>query len=177
MSEQTTADAAVSELIDRYCAVWSEPSPARRAELLDQVWERDATYTDPRIHATGSDELLAHIESVLTRRPGAKVERTSMVDLHHGIARFSWHVIQGDGAPLLDGLDIAELSASGKRIRRIVGFFGPLRERESLRAPLTPPDGPRHGSGSAGEGFDRFHDLTSFQQPVRLSAPPAPAPA
>jgi hypothetical protein len=55
------------------------------------------------------------------------VLRTSAVDVHHGVARFAWHVIQADGTSLPDGLDIAELSADGKRIRRIVGFFGPLR--------------------------------------------------
>lgn len=126
MGEQINPD-IVPELIDRYCAVWSEPSPSRRAELLAQVWAHEATYTDPSIHATTSDELLAHIERVLARRPGSRVVRTSVVDIHHGIARFSWHVIQADGAALPDGLDIAELSSNGKRIRRIVGFFGPMR--------------------------------------------------
>jgi hypothetical protein len=115
------------ELIDRYCAVWSDPSPVRRAELLAQVWAHDATYTDPTVHTTTADELLAYITKVLARRPGAKVVRTSAVDAHHGIARFSWHVIQADGTALPDGLDIAELSADGKQIQRIVGFFGPLR--------------------------------------------------
>jgi hypothetical protein len=101
---------ALAQLIDRYCAVWSESSASRRAELLDQVWAHDATYTDPTIHAATPAELLAHIESVLARRPGARVVRTSIVDV-----------------ALPDGLDIAELSSDGGRIRRIVGFFGPLR--------------------------------------------------
>jgi hypothetical protein len=127
MSEQTQL-AALSELIDCYCAAWSEPSPSRRAELLARVWADDATYTDPTIHAATSAELLAHIEKVLARRPGARVVRTSGVDMHHGVARFSWHVIQTDGTSSPDGLDFAELSSDGKRIRRIVGFFGPLRE-------------------------------------------------
>lgn len=128
MSEQMQPDAVV-ELIDRYCAVWSEPSPNRRAELLAQVWADDATYTDPSIDAAKSDDLLAHIARVLVRRPGSTVTRTSTVDVHHGIARFSWHVIQADGTVLPDGLDIAELSPDGNRIQRIVGFFGPLQQR------------------------------------------------
>jgi hypothetical protein len=100
----------VTELIDRYCTVWSEPSPSRRANLLAQVWADDATYTDPTVHATSSAELLTHIEKVLARRPGARVVRTSVVEVHHGVARFSWHVIQADGTSLPDGLDIAEFS-------------------------------------------------------------------
>jgi len=119
----------LTELIDRYCEVWNEPNPDRRAELLAQVWADDATYTDPSVHAATSGELLAHIEKVRARRPGSKVVRTSAVDFHHGLARFSWHVVQADGSALPDGLDVAELSADGKRLERIVGFFGPLRGR------------------------------------------------
>lgn len=118
----------LSELIDRYCAVWNEPNVTRRAELLAQVWADGATYTDPSVHAGSADELLAHIETVRARRPGVQVLRTSVIDAHHGVARFTWHVVQADGAALIDGIDFAVLSTDGKRIARIVGFFGPLQE-------------------------------------------------
>jgi hypothetical protein len=117
----------LSELIDRYCAVWSEPGASVRRELLARVWAQDATYTDPTVHAATSSDLLAHIEKVLARRPGAKVVRTSAVDAHHGIVRFSWRIVQADGVALPDGLDVAELTSDARRIKRIVGFFGPLR--------------------------------------------------
>jgi hypothetical protein len=120
---------ALTDLIDRYCTVWSTPSSAQRARLLGEVWAQDGTYSDPTAHANTAEELLAHIESVLARRPGARVVRTSAVDAHHGIARFSWHVVQADGTALPDGLDVAELSPDGRRLQRIVGFFGPLRAR------------------------------------------------
>jgi hypothetical protein len=126
VGEQIQSDALV-ELIDRYCDVWNEPNPGQRAKLLAQVWARGATYTDPSVHVVSPDQLLAHIESVRARRPGSKVLRTSTVDFHHGLARFSWHVVQADGTALPDGLDIVELSSDGEQIRRIVGFFGPLR--------------------------------------------------
>jgi hypothetical protein len=126
MGEQIQAN-ALTELIDRYCAVWNEPSPSRRGELLAQVWAHDATYTDPTVHAATSEELLTHIEDVRARRPGSRVVRTSAIDFHHGLARFSWHVVQADGVALPDGLDVAEVSSDNKRIRRIFGFFGPLR--------------------------------------------------
>ena len=128
MGEQIQSDALV-EVIDRYCEVWNEPSAGQRAELLAQVWAPDATYTDPSVHTTTPDELLTHIENVRARRPGSRVLRTSAIDFHHGLARFSWHVVQTDGAALPEGLDIAEFSSDGKRIQRIVGFFGPLRGR------------------------------------------------
>ena len=126
MSNEQMAPDELSELIDRYCAVWNEPNVTRRAELLAQVWADGATYTDPTVHAASADELVAHIEAVRARRPGVRVLRTSAIDAHHGLARFSWQVVQADGAALIDGIDFADFSADGKRIARIVGFFGPL---------------------------------------------------
>lgn len=116
----------VTALIDRYCDVWNEPDPGRRATLLEAVWARGATYTDPSVHAVGADKLLAHIANVRARRPGASVLRSSAVDAHHGLARFAWHVVQADGVALPDGLDVAFLTEDGLRIERIIGFFGPL---------------------------------------------------
>ena len=57
------------------------------------------------------------------------VERTSRVDLHHGVARFAWQMVLADGRRLPEGLDIAHLSTDGTRIASIVGFFGALKAR------------------------------------------------
>jgi hypothetical protein len=121
---------ALRILIDRYCAVWSEPNPERRAALLAEVWAVEATYTDPRVHATTAAELLAYIEKILAHRPGAQVVRTSALDEHHGWARFAWHVVLADGTALPEGLDLVEFTPDGQRILRIVGFFGPLSPLE-----------------------------------------------
>ena len=115
-----------SDLIDRYCQVWTEPDADRRKELLASVWADGATYTDPSVHASNAIELLAHIATVQSKRPGAKVLRTSAVDVHHGIARFAWHVVEANGNQLPEGLDIAFLTPDRRRIERIIGFFGPL---------------------------------------------------
>ncbi len=116
----------VTALIDRYCDVWSEPHAGTRAELLASVWAAHATYTDPSVHAADAEELLAHIATVQARRPGSRVVRTSVVDVHHNVARFAWHVVLADGAAMPDGLDIAFIEPQGTRIERILGFFGPL---------------------------------------------------
>jgi hypothetical protein len=120
-----------TELIDRYCAAWNDPDATRRAAILDEVWADGASYTDPSVHAAGSRALLAHIAGVQGRRPGGKVVRTSAVDLHHGIARFAWCASDATGATLVEGIDLAFVSANGAKIERIIGFFGPL-------APLQP---------------------------------------
>jgi phytoene dehydrogenase-like protein len=117
---------AITELIDRYCQVWTESHADRQAELLASVWGTAATYTDPSVHAANAEDLLAHIVAVQARRRGSKVVRTSRVDVHHGVARFAWQVVQADGSSLPEGIDIAFVSRDGTRIERIIGFFGPL---------------------------------------------------
>jgi hypothetical protein len=116
----------VTELIDRYCQVWSEPDADRRADRLSEVWTPQSTYTDPTVHATGPGELLAHIAALKARRPGGRVLRTSRVDAHHGVARFAWHVVLPDGSSLPEGIDIAFIAPDGRALERIIGFFGPV---------------------------------------------------
>ena len=116
----------VTDLIDRYCSVWNEPDEARREALLKSVWAERATYTDPRADTTGADELLAHIGRIQAGRPGARIVRTTAVDVHHGVARFGWRVVEADGTRLPEGLDIAFLSEDGAKIERIIGFFGAM---------------------------------------------------
>ncbi|WP_269931211.1 nuclear transport factor 2 family protein [Aminobacter sp. HY435] len=116
----------VTDLIDRYCAVWNEPDPVRRKSLLDAVWADGARYTDPRADTHGSDELLAHIARIRASRPGASIARTTEVDLHHGMARFGWRVVEADGTPLPEGVDFVVLAPDNARIERIIGFFGPM---------------------------------------------------
>lgn len=123
----STETSRAEALIDEYCAAWSAPDPAQRAEVLARVWSHGATYTDPKVHAPSTDRLLDHIAGVLAGRPGAKVVRTSRVDMHHGLGRFSWQVVQADGTALPEGLDLVEFTEDVTRIRRIVGFFGPLK--------------------------------------------------
>ena len=120
---------AISDLVDRYCQVWSEPDAGRRAWMLGSVWAIDASYTDPFVHAQTSEELLSQIAAVQLRRPGSKVLRTSQVDIHHNLARFAWRVVQVDGTALPEGLDLALIAPDRSRIERVIGFFGPLVAR------------------------------------------------
>lgn len=131
----------VTGLIDRYCQVWNEDDHSTREKLLASLWAKNATYTDPSVHATTAQVLLAHIAAVRVRRPGASVLRTSAVDIHHGVARFAWHVVQADGTALPEGLDIAFISADGSRIERIIGFFGLIGRKGSNAQPVDAPGG------------------------------------
>lgn len=116
----------VTELIDRYCLVWSCDEHEGRRHLLQQVWAADATYIDPTVSTRGHDELLTHIAGVREKRPGSSVVRTSRVDMHHDVARFNWCVVESDGTRRPDGIDIALLAPDKRLITGIIGFFGPM---------------------------------------------------
>ena len=120
------------DVLDRtiadYAAAWSEPDPARRRAYLEKVWAPGGTYTDPATHAEGVDALLNAIAAFHKQFPGVKIVATSHADYHHHMLRFSWRMTDGAGATRMEGIDFGELAADG-RIKRIVGFFGPLKAK------------------------------------------------
>jgi hypothetical protein len=116
----------IDELIDCYCAAWTDSDPADRSRLLDSVWGQDATYTDPAVANLEKAELLAHIAKLQMSRPGARVRRTTGIDEHHGVLRFGFAVVDQAGAILRHGIDIVFLDPSRTRIQRVIGFFGEL---------------------------------------------------
>lgn len=119
---------SVDEAIAAYCAAWNEVDPAKRDRILAPVWADDATYTDPIVHTVGREALVAHIGTVCARFPGSTIVMTSNIDIHHNVLRFYWKRILADGSSRPEGIDFGEIAGDGK-IRRIVGFFGPLERR------------------------------------------------
>ena len=73
----------------------------------------------------GRPAILERLSGFSERFPGARVEITTHVDEHNGIARYGWRIIDRDGTLLLDGIDVVERAADG-RLRKVVMFFGPL---------------------------------------------------
>jgi hypothetical protein len=117
------------EAVETYCAAWDEPVADKRSDLLRQVLAEDAIYTDPTVHTVGVAALVAHIAAVQARRPGSRLVVTSVLDTHHDVARFAWKRILADGTSLPEGIDFVEF-APDARLRRIIGFFGPLHAIE-----------------------------------------------
>lgn len=125
----TTADKVMSStgvtaVVDLYCQCWNEALPESRRALLEQIWSEDATYTDPTIHLVGVDQLNQHIGVVLEQSSGSRIVRTSEVDFHNSVLRFSWHKELSSGVILPEGTDFGEIGENGM-LTRIVGFFGP----------------------------------------------------
>jgi hypothetical protein len=125
-AQQAPSQSALDELVKGYSAAWNEPDAQRRRELLEKVWASDGTYTDPQSHVEGREALFEHIGGFLKSSPGARIIQSSHVDFHHGMFRFAWKFVGGDGKTVMEGIDFGALAPDGK-LQRIVGFFGPTK--------------------------------------------------
>ena len=115
---------SASDIVNIYVAAWNEPDEEKRRQLLEQAWTDEGTYTDPQSSAAGRDAVVALIGAFRQRFQGTRTELSSNVDEHHGLLRFAWSIVEPGGS-VMEGMDFGELAEDG-RLRRIVGFFGPL---------------------------------------------------
>ena len=109
-------------LIERYFAIWNEPDPARRDELIGRTWSDDASYLDPMLSAEGPDGIQTMVASVQEQFPGHRFRRVSEIDSHHDRLRFAWELVNPASAPVVRGSDYGLLAPDG-RLRAITGFF------------------------------------------------------
>ena len=61
--------------------------------------------------------------ALLSQFPGHHFQRTTEVDAHHQVLRYGWRLVSPQGAPVVEGIDVADLDVDG-RLSRVVGFFG-----------------------------------------------------
>jgi hypothetical protein len=115
----------LSTTVDTYLAAWNERDPARRADLVAQVWAADGRLIDPPLAAEGHDGIGEMAAALQQQFAGHRFRRASGIDAHHGHLRFAWELVGPDGVVALRGLDVGELADDG-RLRRITGFFGEL---------------------------------------------------
>ncbi len=125
-AQQQPSQAALDEMVAVYCAAWSEPDADRRRELLEKVWAREGTYTDPRSHVEGREALAELIGGLLQKFPGVRIVPSSHADFHHGRLRFTWKFVGGDGKTINEGIDFGVVGNDG-RLQSIVGFYGAIK--------------------------------------------------
>lgn len=125
----TGSDALVAT-VDHYFAMWNATDEDTRRAAIASAWTEDGAYVDPLVQATGYDELVAMVAGVQEQFPGQTFRRTSGIDAHHGLVRFSWQLVADDGAVTVDGIDVGIVADDG-RLSRIGGFFGPLPDPEA----------------------------------------------
>ena len=120
----------IAATVDAYFAMWNEPDPARRAEVIEQAWSPDGRYVDPLLEAQGHAALSEMVAAVHAQFPGHRFRRVSGIDAHHDELRFGWELVGPDGALTAAGLDLGALAEDG-RLRRVTGFFGELPREQA----------------------------------------------
>ena len=115
----------LTALIDGHLQAYADPDEGRRAEAVARLWVDDGSLIDPPFDATGH-AAIAGMGGLLQQHYGGHTfRRATAIDSHHGVARYGWDLIAPDGTVVLSGIDVADLTDDG-RLRRVVGFFGPL---------------------------------------------------
>jgi hypothetical protein len=116
----TTPDLTV---IDTYLQTWNETDPAKRAELISASLAADLWYRDPLLEADGLEAYDQMLAAVQTQFPGLEMRRTSGIDAHRDLVRFTWALGAPGAEPSFAGLDVAKFDEQGK-LHRIIGFAG-----------------------------------------------------
>ena len=112
-----------TELADSYIAMWNETDAGARRRLIDRIWSENARYVDPVAAGDGRDGIDAMVATIQERFPDHRFHRTGPVDHHNGRLRFTWALAPEGGEPLVAGVDFGTLSADGRRLETITGFF------------------------------------------------------
>jgi hypothetical protein len=109
---------------DRILEAWNCHDIVATRSLLESAVTNDIVFIDPSIHAVGIDAFEANLRQFRSKYPDAVVRRTSAIDSHHDLHRYSWDIAVKDQI-ILHGFDVAETHADGKCMR-VLGFFGAL---------------------------------------------------
>lgn len=114
------------QLIDTYLQAYGEPDEPRRAELIAAAFAAGAKLADPPFEAAGHAELSGAFAAVQAQFPQHRFTRTSVVDQHHDVARYTWSLNGPDGDAAVSGTDFVRFDGDGK-IAAVTGFFGDVQ--------------------------------------------------
>jgi hypothetical protein len=111
--------------IDDYVATWNEPDSGARLTMIERIWTEDGCYVDRGAEAHGHAQINAAIDRVHRTFPDRIYGRTGDVYNFRDRSRFEWAIIDPRGRPTFGGIAYAKFADDG-RLRRIIGFFGPI---------------------------------------------------
>jgi hypothetical protein len=113
-------------LVDRYLAAWNATDPAARREAIVATFTPDARYVDPMADVRGHDGLDALIAGAQAQFAGLAFTRGELLDAHHDVVRFTWHLgpesPAGAVEPVVIGFDVAVVADDG-RVAEVHGFL------------------------------------------------------
>jgi hypothetical protein len=112
----------LTELVDRYIAMWNETDAERRRTLIADTWTMTASYVDPLLKGDGRAGIDAMVQAVQDKYPGHRFRRTGPVDAHNDRVRFGWELAPTGGPALVTGTDFGVVAADD-RLQAVTGFF------------------------------------------------------
>ncbi len=113
-----------TETVDAMLAVWNVRDLSLVRAHLEAVLAHGVEFIDPTIVTRGVDEFEANVCDFRRKYPNAVISRTSGVDSHHDLHRYTWAIHVGSKL-VLSGSDVTQTDQSEKVVR-VLGFFGPL---------------------------------------------------
>lgn len=123
MTDIHTDAAQIEQAVADYFAAFNETDDVSRTARLRAAFVEESRYSDPLSDAAGRDAIGEMMAGVRQQYPGMEVRRTSAIDRHHDLVRFSWDIVMPDGSALIDGIDVGRVAEDG-RLVDIRGFFG-----------------------------------------------------
>jgi hypothetical protein len=117
----TTPDLATT--VDTWLRAYTETDAELRTALVEQVWAPEGVLVDPPFTGNGTAEIAALAGAAQGQFPGHTFRRTSELDAHHDLVRYTWELVGPDGTVAVAGTDVALLGADGKLVY-VAGFFG-----------------------------------------------------
>jgi uncharacterized protein YndB with AHSA1/START domain len=116
-------NAGASDLVDAWCAAWSETDPAARGAKLAAIATADVTFRDRFGLLDGIVDLVPHIGATQRFMPDMRLERRGDVRHCQGMILTDWVALAGDGQERGSGTNVFTLR--GGRIASATGFWGP----------------------------------------------------
>jgi uncharacterized protein YndB with AHSA1/START domain len=99
--------------VDAYQAAWAERDPDKRAKLIEQCWATDAIFRDAMGYAEGREELANYIGAAQRFAPDIAMERVGGLLHAHGFVNYKWKMVAPNGAVIMTGNNVGELSPDG----------------------------------------------------------------
>lgn len=114
---------ANDSVIDRYIAIWNEPDPEERRDLISWAFTEEAVFQDPVFSGKGHAGIETMLESVLAKLPGSRLSLIGEPEIHHDWARFRWELNLPDQAEsFIEGTDIGQIGDDGRFVQ-MIGFL------------------------------------------------------
>jgi hypothetical protein len=118
----------LASFLERYVGMWHEPDPARRRQIVADLFAEDAENYTRRSVSRGVDEITQRVTRAHDEWVASKAhvfEPSGNTEGHHHLVKFFWRMRPKGGGPIVSiGLDIFVLNEKD-RIAALYQFIEP----------------------------------------------------